>query len=89
MSGVEARGEGLTRLFIVETTDAPTALLSVLSICAARQVVLSNVAFSAARDGGAIRIEVARLSEEDASRLSARLAAAPVVRGVSVGWRAS
>jgi hypothetical protein len=89
MSRVEAPGEGLTRLFIVETTDAPTALLSVLSICAARQVVLSNVAFSTAPDGGAVRIEVGWLSEEDAGRLSARLAAAPVVRGVSVGWRAA
>jgi hypothetical protein len=89
MSMDEALDRGPTRLFIVETTDAPTALLSVLSICAARQVAPSNVAFCAAPDGGAVRIEVARLSEEDAGRLSARLSAAPVVRGVTVGWRSA
>jgi hypothetical protein len=76
-----------TRLIIVDTAPAPDALLWVLSICAARQVSPDAVAFAAGPNGGSVRIEAARLSEEDALRLSAKLQAAPVVRGVSLGWR--
>lgn len=87
---VEAAGEpARTRLIIVETAPAPDALLWVLSICAARQVSPSAVAFAAGPDGGSVRIEAPRLSEEDAARLSVRLQAAPVVRGVSLGWRSA
>ena len=84
-----ARAEGRTRLIIVETAPAPDALLWVLSICAARQVSPDAVAFAAGPDGGSVRIEAASLSEEDAIRLSAKLQAAPVVRGVSLGWRSA
>jgi hypothetical protein len=78
-----------TRLFIVETTPAPDALLLVLSICAARQIAPTAVAYAAAPEGGAIRIEVEGLGGDEAERLSARLQAAPAVRGVSLGWRAA
>jgi acetolactate synthase regulatory subunit len=78
---------GLARLFIVEITSAPDALVRVLSVCAARQIALSSVAFEAVRAGGAVRIEAAGLGDHDAQRLAARLQSEPVVVGVTVGWR--
>jgi hypothetical protein len=72
-----------TRLFLVEVSNAPDALLRVLSICAVRQVTLTVVVFGA----GQIRIETTGLGDADAAHLSDRLRIAPCVRGVSVGWR--
>jgi len=79
---------GPTRLFIVETTAAPDALVRVLSVCAARRAALSAVTFAASPDGGLVRIEASRLGERDAQRLSAGLQAEPVVRALTAGWRA-
>ncbi|MDR3510587.1 MAG: hypothetical protein P4L73_03055 [Caulobacteraceae bacterium] len=75
------------RLFLVDTLDAPDALLKVLSVFAVQQVALATVDFAAAADGGQVRIEARRLSAERAQHLSERLRSVPVVRGVSVGWR--
>jgi hypothetical protein len=86
--GAAPEPAGLARLFIVEITSAPDALVRVLSVCAARQISQSSVAFEAVRAGGAVRIEAAGLGEHDAQRLSARLQSEPVVVGVTVGWRA-
>ena len=80
--------DGKTRLFLVETGTAPDALLRVLSVCAARQVMLAAVAFNDGPDGGQVRIET-RLDEADAARLCVQLEALPAVRGVSMGWRVS
>jgi acetolactate synthase regulatory subunit len=88
MADGAAPGPARSRLFIVEVTSAPDALLRVLSVCAARQIALSAVAYAASPDGGAVRIEAERLDERAAERLSARLQSEPVVVGVTVGWRA-
>lgn len=74
---------GVGWMFIVELTGAPDALVRVLSVCAARQVTLSAVAYADA----AVRIETVGLCERDAQRLSARLQSERVVTGVTVGWR--
>jgi hypothetical protein len=76
------------RLFLVETTAAPDALLRVLSVFAGQQVAPASVAFTSGPRCGSVRIEVQRLDAIRAERLSARLQAAPAVRAVSLGWRA-
>jgi len=76
------------RLFLVETSSEPDALLRVLSVFAVQQVALAQVAFTSGPDYGAIRIEAHRLSEARAEQVSARLRATPAVRCVSLGWRA-
>lgn len=85
--GAAPEPDGVARVFIVEISSAPDALVRVLSVCATRQIDLSSVAFEAARAGGEVRIEAAGLGEHDAQRLAARLQAEPVVVGVTVGWR--
>lgn len=85
--GPLARAGELARLFLVETEDAPDALLKVLSVFAVQQVALASVAFERTGGGGQVRIEAARLSGERAEHLTARLKSVPIVRGVSAGWR--
>lgn len=79
---------GAAHLFLVDLMDTPDALLKVLSVFAVQQVALAAVAFDGAPGGGRVRIEAHRLGAERAERLSDRLRSTPVVRGVSVGWRA-
>jgi hypothetical protein len=77
-----------SRLFIVETTGAPDALLRVLSVCAIRQVAPSAVTYAGSARGGVVRIEAGRMDEGAVERLASRLQSEPMVIGVTVGWRA-
>jgi hypothetical protein len=74
------------RLFLVETDDAPDALLKVLCVFAVQQVALATVAFERSGGRGRVRIEADRLDGARADHLSARLRSVPIVRGVSIGW---
>jgi hypothetical protein len=73
--------------FVIEATDAPDALVRVLTLFAVQPLALAGVTM-VPRDGGcAIRIEADGLDGRRAKTLLRRLDGLPVVCRVGLGWR--
>jgi hypothetical protein len=75
-------------LLLIEGDDPGDALLRVLGVVSVQQARLSDLSFT--REGGRFeaRAEIAGLDGQRAEHLRRRLAQLPVVKGVSLGWRA-
>lgn len=75
--------------FVIETADAPDALVRVLTLFAVQPLALASVSMSRGRSGCAIRIEADGLDPVRAETLLRRLDGLAVVRSVGLGWRAA
>jgi hypothetical protein len=75
------------RVFLVEFTDGPDAVLRILGALAVQGGRLEHLALERRRARMSLRIHVRGLDDRQSDHLRLRLGELPMVRGVSLGWR--